>query len=202
MNGKARREGTVKLRRGLAAGTGIFSAVALGMAMESGTPANAIAPPADGNYSFNQAGASGVTWTITALCDQVNGSRYYKDYSNPTIMADFCALNVVSSTSERASHQGKLQNYSGRARLVSGLWTFQVGIAEGVSCPDGGTAASTETYAFDNETLTGTHTTVHGAECGLEPSMSKQPFSLALAGPPPSPVQRYPMQCNDIAICY
>lgn len=192
----------MKLRHGMVAGAGIFSAVALGVALESNSPANAVAPPADGKYTFNQAGVSGVTWTVTALCDQVNGSRYYKDYSNPDIMADFCALNVVSSTSEQISRQDKLQNYSGRARLVSGLWTFQVDVADGISCPGGGTATSTEKYAFDNETLAGTHTTLHGAVCGMQPAMSKQPFTLQLSAPPPSPIQRYPLQCNDIAICF
>ncbi|HEV7579726.1 MAG TPA: hypothetical protein VGO77_04840 [Mycobacterium sp.] len=192
----------MNLRRGLAAGAGICSAVALGIAVDSGDPAHAVAPPPDGNYSFLQAGVSGVTWTIAALCDQVNGSRYYKDYSNPDIQADFCALNIVSSTDEQISRQDKLQNYSGRARLVSGRWTFQVGVADGVSCPGGGTGPSTETYAFDDGSLAGTHTSLHGAVCGLQPSMTKQPFSLQLSGPPPSPVQRYPLRCNDIAICY
>ncbi|MCV7379798.1 hypothetical protein BST11_09995 [Mycobacterium alsense] len=192
----------MNLRRGLAAGAGIFSAIAIGVALESGTPAHAVAPPADGNYSFNQDGVSGVTWQINALCDQVNGSRYYKDYDNPDIMANFCILNIASYTSEKISAADKLQNYAGRARLVSQRWTFQIDKPDGVSCPGGGTAASTETYAFDNETLAGTHTTLHGAECGLEPSMSKQPFSLALAGPPPSPAERYPLRCNDIAMCF
>jgi hypothetical protein len=192
----------VNFRRGLAAGAGICSAVALGIAVDSGDPAHAVAPPPDGNYSFIQAGVSGVTWAISALCDQVNGSRYYKDYSNPDIQADFCALNIVSSTDEQISRQDKLQNYSGRARLMSGRWTFQVGVPDGVSCPGGGTGPSTETYAFDDGSLAGTHTSLHGAVCGLQPSMTKQPFSLALAGPPPSPVERYPLRCNDIAICY
>jgi hypothetical protein len=192
----------MKLRHGLAAGAGICTAVALGIALQSGDPARAVAPPADGNYSFNQAGVSGVTWTVTTLCDQVNGSRYWADYSNPLIAANFCALNIVSATDEQISRQDKLQNYSGRARLVSQRWTFKVDVADGVSCPGGGTAASTETYAFDDETLTGTHTSLHGPECGLEPAMSKQPFTLALVGPPPSPIQRYPLRCNDIAICY
>jgi len=191
----------VNLRRGLAAGAGIVSAVAIGIALNSGDPASAVGPPPDGNYTFNQAGVSGVTWTITALCDQVNGSRYYKDYANPDIQADFCALNIVSSTDEQMSRADKLQNYNGRARLTSDRWTFQVPVPDGVSCPGGGTAASTETYAFDDGTLTGTHTSLHGAECGLEPAMSKQPFSLQLVGPPPTPVQRYPLQCNDVAIC-
>ncbi|BBZ47191.1 hypothetical protein [Mycobacterium parmense] len=191
----------MRLRHGLAAGAGIFGAVALGVALESGEPAQAVAPPADGTYIFNQAGVSGVTWTVTALCDQVNGSRYYKDYSNPDIMADFCALNVVSATDEQISREDKLHNYSGRARLVSGLWTFKVDMADGVLCPGGGTGTSTETYAFDNETMSGTHTSLHGAVCGMQPAMSKQPFSLQLAGPPPSPIQRYPLLCNDIAMC-
>jgi hypothetical protein len=192
----------LNLRRGLATGAGIVSAVAIGIVLNSGDRASAVGPPPDGNYTFNQAGVSGVTWTITALCDQVNGSRYYKDYSNPDIQADFCALNIVSATSEQISRQDQLQNYGGRARLVSGLWTFQATLDGGVSCPGGGTAPSTETYAFDDGTLSGTHTSLHGAECGLQPAMSKQPFSLQLAGPPPSPIQRYPLQCNNVAICY
>jgi hypothetical protein len=198
------REGRndVKLRRGLAAAAGVFSAVAIGIALESGDPASAVAPPPDGNYSFNQAGVSGVTWTITTLCDQVNGSRYWADYSNPLIAANFCALNIVSSTDQHISRQDQLQNYSGRARLVSQRWTFKVDVADGVSCPGGGTAPSTETYAFDDETLTGTHTTLHGPECGQESAMSKQPFTLALAGPPPSPIERYPLRCNDLAMCF
>src|ERR1700724_1011343 len=108
------REGRnhVKLRRGLAAAAGVFSAVAIGIALESGDPASAVAPPPDGNYSFNQAGVSGVTWAITTLCDQVNGSRYWADYSNPLIAANFCALHIVSATNEQISRQDKLQNYS------------------------------------------------------------------------------------------
>lgn len=96
----------------------------------------------------------------------------------------------------------RVQNFSGRARMSSMLWTFQVNQADGVACPDGSTAPSSETYAFSDETLTGTHTTVHGAVCGLQPKLSKQPFSLQLIGPPPSPVQRYPLYCNNIAMCY
>ena len=192
----------MKLRHGLVAGAGIFSVVALGIALQSGEPARALGPPPDGNYTFNEAGVSGVTWTITALCDQPSGTRNMNDYSDPIVFAMNCALNIVSSTPEQISAADKLQNFSGRARLSSVLWTFKVDQANGVSCPGGGTAPSTETYAFDDATLSGTHTTLHGAECGLEPAMSKQPFSLHLVGPPPSPVQRYPLYCNAIAMCY
>ena len=116
-------------------------------------------------------------------------------------MADFCALNVVSSTDEQISRSDKLQNYSGRARLVSGLWTFQVDVADGVSCPGGGTGAIHRNLRVRRRDAAGTHTSLHGAVCGLQPAMRKQPFSLQLVGPPPSPIQRYPLQCNDIAIC-
>jgi hypothetical protein len=54
----------MNLRRGLAAAAGICSVVALGIALESGDPARAVGPPADGNYTFNEAGVSGVTWKI------------------------------------------------------------------------------------------------------------------------------------------
>ncbi|WP_072490153.1 hypothetical protein, partial [Mycobacterium tuberculosis] len=178
------------------------SAVALGIALHSGDPARALGPPPDGSYSFNQAGVSGVTWTITALCDQPSGTRNMNDYSDPIVWAFNCALNVVSTTPQQITRTDRLQNFSGRARMSSMLWTFQVNQADGVACPDGSTAPSSETYAFSDETLTGTHTTVHGAVCGLQPKLSKQPFSLQLIGPPPSPVQRYPLYCNNIAMCY
>ncbi|OBG77488.1 hypothetical protein A5714_21315 [Mycobacterium sp. E2462] len=192
----------MRLRHTLAAGTGVLVAVATGVALHSGEPAKALGPPADGNYSYNEAGVSGVTWTVTALCDQPSGTRNMNDYSDPIIFAMQCALNIVSFTDERITAADKLQNFSGRARMSSMLWTFKVDKADGVSCPGGGTAPSTETWAFSDETMSGTHTTLHGAVCGMEPAMKKVPFSLALTGPPPSPVERYPLYCNAIAMCY
>jgi hypothetical protein len=194
--------GTVNLRRGLAAGAGIFSAVAIGIALESGDPAHAIGPPADGNYTFNEADVSGVTWTITADCVQPSGTRNMNDYSDPIVFAMNCALNVVSSTPEQISRADKLQNFSGRARMSSMLWTFKVDKPDGVSCPGGGTAPSTETYAFSDENMSGTHTSLHGPVCGMQPEMKKQPFSLQMSGPPPSPIQRYPLRCNEFAMCF
>jgi hypothetical protein len=191
----------VNIRHGLAASAGVATAVALGIALTSAAPAHAVGPPPDGTYSFDSPGVSGVTWLVTALCDQVNGSRYYKDYSNPDIQADFCSLNIVSTTDEKISHSDAVQNFSGRARLAGGLWTFQVGVPTGITCSDGSTGASTETYAFDDTTLAGTHTTLHGAVCGLQPEMKKQAFSLHPTGPPPFPIQRYPLQCNNVAFC-
>jgi hypothetical protein len=192
----------VKLRRGLAAGAGIFSAVAIGIALDSGDPAHAVGPPPDGTYNFNEAGVSGATWTISALCDQPSGTRNMNDYSDPIVIAFNCALNIVSSTAERITPADKLQNFSGRARLSSMMWTFKVDKPDGVSCPGGGTAPSTETYAFSDENMSGTHTSLHGAVCGMQPEMKKQSFSLQMTGPPPSPIERYPLRCNDIAMCF
>lgn len=192
----------VKIRRGLAAGAVVSTAVAFGMALDSDTPAYAIGPPPDGTYAFNQAGVSGATWTIGALCVQPSGTRNMNDYSDPIVIAMNCALNIVSTTPANNTRAEHLQNFSGRARMTSMLWTLQVSKAEGVVCPDGTFAPSSETYAFSDETLTGTHTTLHGAVCGLQPDMKKEPFSLSQVGPPPSPIERYPLECNDIAICF
>jgi hypothetical protein len=192
----------VDVRRSLAAGAGIFSAVAIGIALVSEDPAHAIGPPPDGAYALNEAGVSGVTWTISALCDQPSGTRNMNDYSDPIVFAMNCALNVVSTTPEQIALKDQQQNFSSRARMSSMLWTFTVNKSNGVICSDGTTAPSSDTYAFSDETMTGTHTTVRGAVCGMQPSMSKQPFSLQQSGPPPSPVQRYPLYCNAIAMCY
>lgn len=192
----------MKIRHGLAAGAVIGSAVAVGMALESEAPAYAIGPPADGAYNFNQAGVSGVTWTIGAACVQPSGTRNMNDYNDPIVFAMNCALNVVSTTPANNSRAEHLQNFSARARMSSMLWTLQISKAEGVACPGGGFGETSETYAFSDETLTGTHTTLHGAVCGLQPDMKKEPFSLSFAGPGPSPIERYPLYCNDIAMCY
>ncbi|OBJ57548.1 hypothetical protein [Mycobacterium sp. 1423905.2] len=193
----------MRIRRGLAAGAGVVVAVGFGIALDSGNPARALGPPADGAYTLNEAGASNVTWTISALCDQPSGTRNMNDYSDPVVQAFNCALNVVSATPQwPTTRADRLQNFSGRARLSSVLWTFTVNKSDGVECPGGGTAPTTDTYAFSDETMSGTHTIIHGEVCGLPSDMKKQPFSLQLTGPPPSPVERYPLYCNGIAMCY
>lgn len=192
----------MKLRHGLAAGAAVVMAVGTGIAVQSGQPAKAVGPPADGTYNYNEAGVSGVTWTISALCDQPSGTRNMNDYSDPIVFAFNCALNIVSSTPEQISAADKLQNFSGRARMSSMLWTFKVQKDNGVSCPFFNDTATTEIYTFSDETMSGTHTTLHGAVCGLQPEMKKQPFSLQMTGPPPSPIERYPLYCNGIAMCY
>jgi hypothetical protein len=182
--------------RGLTAAA-VMALVAFGTA----SPAKALGPPPDGMYGFSEAGAPAATWKIVALCDAPSRQRAIPDFTDPVIAADLCALNVSSTTPRVISRQEKLVNYNGRARLASDLWTFQIGKSSGVACPDGTTAPSMDTYAFDDVSLAGTHTSIHDAVCGLEPGMTKTPFTLAFQGPLPNPVERYPLDCNEIGQC-
>jgi hypothetical protein len=186
----------VAISRGL-----ITAAVMTLVAVGPSAPAKALGPPQDGMYSFTEAGVPTTTWRISALCNAPSRQRAIPDFTDPVVAADLCALNVSSTTARSISRSEKLANYVGRARLTSDLWTFQIGKAEGVSCPDGSTAPSMDTYAFDDVSLAGTHTSVHGDVCGLQPAMTKTPFTLAFQGPLAIPVERYPLDCNEIGQC-
>jgi hypothetical protein len=181
---------------------GLTAAAVLALAaVGTASPAKALGPPPDGLYTFSEAGVPASTWKIAALCNAPSRQRAIPDFTDPVIWADLCALNVSSTTPRVISPAEKQANYIGRARLTSDLWTFQVPKANGVSCPDGSTAPSTDTYAFDDVTLAGTHTSIHGAVCGLQPAMTKTPFTLAFQAPLPNPVERYPLDCNEIGQC-
>ncbi len=171
------------------------------VAVGTAVPAAALGPPPDGMYTFTEAGVPPATWKIAALCDAPSRQRAIPDFTDPVIAADLCALNVSSTTSRVISRSEKMANFVGRARLASDRWTFEVPKELGVACPDGSTAASTDTYAFDDVSLTGTHTSIHGDVCGLQPAMTKTPFTLAFQGPLQAPVDRYPLNCNEIGQC-
>jgi hypothetical protein len=182
---------------------GVTAAAAMALvAVGTAVPAQALGPPPDGIYTYTEAGVPTATWKISALCDAPSRQRAIPDFTDPVIAADLCALNVASATANAPrSRADKMANFVGRARLTSDRWTFQVGKDNGVACPDGSTAPSTDTYAFDDVALTGTHTSIHGDVCGLQPAMTKTPFSLAFNGPLPNPVDRYPLDCNEIGQC-
>ena len=182
--------------RGLTAAA-VMTLVAVG----TSTPAKALGPPADGMYSFTEAGVPTTNWKIVALCDAPSRQRAIPDFTDPVIAADLCQLGVSSTTARVITRSEKMANFVGRALLTSDRWTFQENKVNGVSCPDGGTAESTDTYAFDDVSLTGTHTSIHSDVCGLQPAMTKTPFTLAFKGPLPNPVERYPLDCNEIGQC-
>jgi hypothetical protein len=182
------------LRRLIAVGAAAVAAVALA------SPAAAIVPPADGFYTFHQDGAPDATWKMQFICIQANGTRAQSDYSDETIQTLGCTGIIASSTSDRQTREQRLVNFGGRWNLVSDKWTFQFTSDEGIQCPDGSVAPSTETYAFDGATLTGTHTTIHGPVCGGAPGMVKFPFVLSFTGGLDVPVTaRFPDHCDYLA---
>ncbi|WP_197381281.1 hypothetical protein [Mycolicibacterium mengxianglii] len=160
-------------------------------------PASAIVPPADGYYTFTEAGRPGATWTLQSLCTQANGTRAQPDYTDQTIQTLGCSVMMGSQTADTATAEERAVNFNGSAVLTSGLWTITTKVSEGFKCPDGSFAPSTDTYAFSEVTLTGTHTSMHDAVCGQAPGMTKVPFALAFTGPLDPPVEnRFPMKCN------
>ncbi|MGB3486191.1 MAG: hypothetical protein WBB07_28725 [Mycobacterium sp.] len=180
---------------------GRLAAVAVAIAATSvgfAAPASAIVPPADGNYTFSQAGKPNSTWTMQSICSQPSGTRAQQDYTDETTQTLGCSL-ILGSLASRSGmdRDQRAVSFNGTARLVSGMWTLTVEVPEGLACPDGSFAPSSDTYAFSSATLTGTHTSIHGSVCGLAPGMTKEPFALTFIGPlDPPVVDRFPMDCN------
>ncbi|CAN5407791.1 hypothetical protein BH11ACT7_BH11ACT7_40470 [soil metagenome] len=177
--------------------SGTVAVSALGLA----APASAIVPPADGYYVYNQPGKPSSKWTMQSLCTQANGTRAQQDYSDQTIQTLGCQVNVASAVSTAGmNREERSVSFNATAKLSNGLWTATSTLADGAPCPDGSEAPSTETYSFSEATLTGTHTSIHDAVCGLQPAMTKVPFTLTLTGPlDPPVVERFPMNCDYLA---
>lgn len=166
-------------------------------------PASAILPPVDGYYTFQQDGLPQARWTMQSICIQPNGTRAQPDYTDETIQTLGCDVIVGSDTPRLLTREEHLVNFAGRAKLTSDLWTFQITQDEGLACPDGSFAPTTDTYAFTAPdpngppNLTGTHTSIHGAVCGLQPGMTKTPFTLTFTDVlNPAVISRYPALCN------
>ena len=175
----------------------LFTAVGLA------APASAILPPVDGYYTFNQDGLPQARWTMQSICIQPNGTRAQPDYTDQTIQTLGCDVIMGSDTPSLRTREEHLVNFAGRAKLTSGLWTFQIVEGEGLACPDGSFAPTTDTYSFTAPdpngppNLTGTHTSIHGAVCGLQPAMTKTPFTLTFTDVlDPAVINRYPALCN------
>ncbi|HNF06448.1 MAG TPA: hypothetical protein PL146_13760, partial [Mycobacterium sp.] len=47
----------------------------------------------------------------------------------------------------------------------------------------------------------GTVTVTWTAECGMAAGLAKVWFTLAFVAPPPAPVTRCPLQCDQVGIC-
>jgi hypothetical protein len=170
------------------------------VAVAAAAPAAAIVPPADGTYTLNQDGAPPTKWVMQSVCIQANGTRAQPDYSDETIQSEGCTLILSSATGPQLAINNAPYDFGVRAVLTGGLWTTQFDANQGMTCPDGSTAPTTEKYAFDSATMAGIHTTIHGAVCGGQAGMTKTPFSLSFdQGLQPPVVDRFPDHCDYLA---
>ncbi|RDH80194.1 hypothetical protein DVS77_02225 [Mycolicibacterium moriokaense] len=149
----------------------------------------------EGDYTFDSPGLPSATWTIYPICVPTVG-----DLRVPLELPVACTLKVVSATTSKTTFDLKNQNWGGDAKLTGGLWTLTTNKVDGFQCPDGSTAPTVDTYKFDDATLAGTHTSLHNAVCGVQPGMTKTPFTLAFAKPLPIPVDRYPLDCEPAGL--
>jgi hypothetical protein len=145
----------------------------------------------EGIYTFNTDGMPPAEWTIYPICVPVVG-----DLREPLELPVACTLKVVSATDNKSTFDLNNLNWGGDARLTSGQWTLTTRKEEGLQCPDGSTAPTTDTYKFDDVTLTGVHTSLNQTICGVQAAMKKTPFTLTFARPLPIPVDRYPLVCE------
>lgn len=167
-----------------------------GGAVAAAGGAHADSQPLQGVYAYHEETApEGTVWTVTPTCSPTVG-----DLREPLYLPVGCTLHVTSATPAQVTFEERAASFGGDARLVSGRWQLVTDKLEGTACPDGSTAPSTDTYEFDNETLTGTRTITHIAQCGLPPTMIKKPFTLTFLRPLPAPVDRYPFYCEPGAL--
>lgn len=164
--------------------------VMVGAALGTASPSSA-EQVMEGVYTFNTPGMPPAEWTIFPICVPTVG-----DLREPLELPVACTLKVVSATSNKSSFDLNNLNWGGDARLSGGQWALTTRKEQGLECPDGSTAPTTDTYKFDDVTLTGTHTSLNPSICGVPAGMTKTPFTLAFARPLPIPVDRYPLVCE------
>jgi hypothetical protein len=166
----------VRFIRALAAAATCAS-VALGFA----SPARADQQVLEGVYTYVQEGGPTGTFTIWPTCVPTVG-----DLREPLLLPVACTLHVETTRDFPA----------GAARLTEGVWAYTTSKKEGMQCPDGSWARINETVEFDTNTMTGTRTAFHNADCGLAPGTVKANFTLAYKEPLPFPIERYPLDCE------
>ena len=134
-----------------------------------------------GVYNYMPKDGQAITWTIWPSCVPVVG-----DLRVNLELPVACRLHVAGSNGFAG----------GDATLAGGMWQFGTTKREGMKCPDGSLAATTETVRFDDITMTGTRTIFHNDVCGLPPGKIDQPFTLSFKEPLPIPVEQYPLYCE------
>jgi hypothetical protein len=152
----------------------LFAAVfAMSVAVGTAGPTAAVPveEPMYGIYTYHQEGWPEETWTIYATCVPAG-----------------CVLHVATLVSPNLGPNSDFPGYGGDARKVNGLWTLMLPKEKGAKCPDGSWASVNYTYAWDQATLAGTLTKMHGEVCGLQPAAEKVPFTLSYKEPLPIPI--------------
>lgn len=192
----------MRILRGVGALVSAVGLAAVGLA----APASAVVPPVDGYYTFDEPGVPQAKWQMQSICTQPNGTRAQADYTDETIQSLGCNVIISATTPTLLTEEQKLVNVAGRAALTSGLWTMTVEQLHAIQCDDGTTARLTNIFAFTppdpngSPNMTGTHTRIHGAVCGMQPSMTKTPFTLTFQDVlDPSVIHRFPMICDYLA---
>lgn len=137
-----------------------------------------------GVYSYKQ-GDLNAQWTVYPSCVPTVG-----DLRDNLDLPVACRLHVAGTPTSVVR--------GGDARLTGGLWTFSTSVKDGMTCPDGSTAPISETYEFDDVTMTGTRSVMNSLACnGTVPAkLVRYPFTLAYDRPLDIPVQQYPLYCD------
>jgi hypothetical protein len=165
----------VRIIRGVAAAV-ILACAVLG----SAGPAQAD-QVIQGVYNYTPAEGDSGTWDVYPSCVPVVG-----DLRVNLELPVACRLHI--SPSEGLT--------GGDAILTGGVWQFSTAKKDGMQCPDGSYAPTTETVKFDDLTMTGTRNIRHNDVCGLPPGIITTPFTLAFKEPLPIPVEQYPLYCE------
>jgi hypothetical protein len=144
-------------------------------------PAHADQQVLNGVYTYQQDGGLTGDWHIYPTCVPTVG-----DLRVPLYLPVACHLHVEAFPGV----------VGGDARMTNGVWTYNAPVREGMQCPDGSWAQTSETFAFNTDTMSGTRTTAHNADCGLQPGLIKTNFTLAYKAPLEQPVTEYPLICE------
>jgi hypothetical protein len=134
-----------------------------------------------GIYNYTPREGTAGTWTVYPSCVPVVG-----DLRVALELPVSCRLHVSGSTGVTG----------GDANQAGGIWQFSTNVRDGMTCPDGSVAPTTETVRFDDVAMTGTRTIFHTDVCGLAPGKIDVPFTLSFKEPLPIPVEQYPLYCE------
>lgn len=165
----------------MASAAALFCSLGIGLSLGAAAPAQA-EPVMQGVYTYTQDDMAPQSFTVSPSCVPTVG-----DLREPLELAIACRLHVETSRGLKG----------GDARLTSGMWTYSTLVPDGMQCPDGSWVPTTETYKFDDVSLTGTRSVAHNDVCGLAPGIMTFPFKLAFDRPLPIPVDVYPLNCQS-----